>query len=165
MRKLLLEATKLAGVQAEEIKPEDDEPDSDLEFVGVPEESNVGESQSNGRAERSVQLVKGQLRTMKLALEDKLQRQIPCSHPIIAWMIEYSALLISKYQPGDDGKTKWERMHGQPARERLPEFGETVLFVLPKHARRDADPRWMFGVISAEPRLPTNMLWPLPAVR
>ena len=84
----------------------------------------VGESQSNGLAERAMQTVEGQLKCMKLALEDRLQCSIPCSHPIMSWVVEYAAMLINKYQPsGDDAITRRERLHGQPANERLQTFG------------------------------------------
>ena len=37
--------------------------------IAVPENSAVGKSQSNGKAERTVQMVKDQIRTVKMALE------------------------------------------------------------------------------------------------
>ena len=60
-------------------------------------------------------------------LEDRLGVGIPCHHPIVAWILEYNAILLTKYQPGIDGLTAYERFRGQPAREKLPEFGETIL--------------------------------------
>lgn len=53
IRKHIFEAVKLAGVQAEELKMEDlEDSEPDAEAAAVPEESHVGESQRNGRAER-----------------------------------------------------------------------------------------------------------------
>lgn len=129
IRKLIFEAVKLARVQAEELKKEDlDDSESDVEPAAVPEESHVGESQSNGRAERSVQIIKAQFRTMKLELEDKLQCRIPCSHPILTWLVEYCSMLVTKFQVGEDGKTGYQRLHGQASRDRLPNVCETIMF-------------------------------------
>ena len=48
------------------------------EYLGaVPEPSAVDESQSNGRAERSVQRFEDKARTFKAALESRLQSGIP----------------------------------------------------------------------------------------
>ena len=104
IRKMLQAAIRLAGVHGhlasdEEVGQEDDV------VVAVPEESHVGESQSNGIAERAVQAVEGQVLTMKLNLEARLQMSIPCHHPLMAWLVEYAGMRLSKYQPGEDGKT------------------------------------------------------------
>ena len=48
--------------------------------ITVPENSAVGSSASNGRAERTSQIVEDQLRTMNAALERRLQLQVPSSH-------------------------------------------------------------------------------------
>ena len=50
-------------------------------LVAVPEHSHAGESQSNGLAERAVQMIEDQARTVKLALEDEFQWVIPIEHP------------------------------------------------------------------------------------
>ena len=82
LRTMLKEAIKMAGVKGEEPSPDDPDSDSEAEpIIGVPEQSHVGESQSNGLAERAIQTIEGQVRCMKLALEDRLQCSIPCSHP------------------------------------------------------------------------------------
>ena len=101
----------------------------------VPENSAVGESQSNGRAESAVKEIEGHLRTLKGALESRIQRRIPTSHPIIRWMIEHSATTLNNYALHDDGSsvtTAYEQLHGKKASEKLAEFGERVLFWIPK---------------------------------
>ena len=134
-------AMPMADWDAKRNPPDDD----DDVPVAVPEESMPGESRSNGLAERAVQSIEDKLRTTKTALEDRISSNIPCSHPIMAWMVEYVALLVAKYQPGEDGLTGYARLHGQNARERLPEFGETILFYVPVRSRGKMDPRWRFG--------------------
>ena len=41
-----------------------------------PEESPVGESQSNGEIERAIQTIQGQVRAVKLALESRYQCKV-----------------------------------------------------------------------------------------
>ena len=56
------------------------------EWVGaVPENSAVGESQSNGRAERSVQRLEDHVRTLLAELEDQLGIQLRPGSPIVSW--------------------------------------------------------------------------------
>ena len=114
--------------------------------VGVPETSSPGESQSNGAAERAVRSIEDQLRTMKLALESHINAKIPCQHPIIAWMILYASHLLTKELVGEDGLTGYERLHGQRAEDRVPEFGEVIYFYVPKRCRAKLDPVWRVGV-------------------
>ena len=95
IRKFLFEAVKLAGVHAEEASPDDVDSESDTDCAAAPDESHVGESQSNGGAERSAQVVKGQVRTLKLCLEDRLQRRITLPHPLCTRLVEHSAILIT----------------------------------------------------------------------
>ena len=83
MLSLIWEAIKHAGFEkyAEEEDPEEEE-EPELQLA-VPEESAPGESQSNGGAEWPIKIVEDQARTLKLALEDRIQRQIYCSHPAV----------------------------------------------------------------------------------
>ena len=71
--------------------------------VPVPEFSAVGESASNGRAERAVQMVEDQLRVGKLALEGRIGAKIPSSHPVIRWMIKHYVDVIDKYSINKTG--------------------------------------------------------------
>ena len=51
----------------------------------IPENSPKGESQSNGDIENAIKQVEGQIRTMKIALESRLQVKIGPGHPILAY--------------------------------------------------------------------------------
>ena len=161
IRSMLSSVVKLAGVKAHLLAPEDPDDESSPPAMtctnapaassmdvpaAAPEESHVGESRSNGLAERAIQSVTSQVRCMKLALEDRIHQTIPSHHPILTWMVEYASMLISKYQPGEDGMTPYQRLHGQPIRERLPEFGETVLWFVPARLGSSLGPKWRFGV-------------------
>ena len=48
------------------------------------------EPQSNGSVENAVQLVKGMVRTLMLALEARIQGEVPVMHPIMLWLVEHA---------------------------------------------------------------------------
>ena len=86
-----------------------------IEFAGIgEEESAVGESQSNGLVERAIQDVQAQTRTIKMALEWRYGgEKIKEEHPILPWLIRYSAMLINITRKGEDGRTAYERRRGK----------------------------------------------------
>ena len=108
------------------------------EWVGaVPVNSAVGEPQSNGRAERAVQAIEDQVRTLLGELEERIGMQLKPDAPVLSWLIEYAAVLINKYRPqAVTGKTAYEFLHGAQASERLAYFGERVFFLAPKEAKQ-----------------------------
>ena len=61
-----------------------------------PEQSAVGESASNGTAERTVQLFEDQLRTLKGALEARLGSRLPNVHPVMDWLIQHVASIFNR---------------------------------------------------------------------
>jgi len=75
----------------------------------VPENSAVGESESNGAVERAIQTVEGQIRTMKDALEHKIGQEVPPDAMVITWMVAYASTLIRRCLVGRDGKTAHQR--------------------------------------------------------
>ena len=71
------------------------------------------DSQSNGVIERAIQGVEGMVRTMKFALEKRLNTTFESSHPVMAWIIEHAAETLNRYQVGEDGRTAYELTQGQ----------------------------------------------------
>ena len=92
------------------------------------EHSRVGDSASNGRVERCIQELGGQVRTLRVALEERLRTTIPLSHPIVPWLIRHSADILNKCQVREEGKTSFELIKGRACIEPLAEFGEYVYF-------------------------------------
>ncbi len=102
----------------------------DLEQM-TKEDPATYDSQSNGGTEVGVRLVRGMLRTVKLCLEQRLDKYIPVDHPIMAWMVEHVTLLLNALVRGDDGATAWARVRGRAFAQQLLGFGETVLYRYP----------------------------------
>ena len=94
----------------------------------VPEESPVGNSQSNGAIERAIQTWKGQVRTLKDALESRIVANIDPSSKIMCWLVEYAATLMRRCSLGPDGRTAYQKMKGRVSKRGLVEFGEKVWY-------------------------------------
>ena len=84
-----------------------------VEGKTIPEESPVGSSGSNGRVERGVQSIEGQLRALLLAFEGRIGRRLDVQEKIVMFMPEYAAYLINRLEVGKDGKTSYERTKGE----------------------------------------------------
>ena len=110
------------------------------------EQSPVGESASNGKAERRVQVVEDLLRTLKAALQGRLKAKIPMAHPIMKWLIEHTASILNRFVVGDDGQTAYQRLHGRRANKKAAEFAEKVLYYVPRRLRTKMMLRWRVGL-------------------
>ena len=110
------------------------------------------DSRANGSVENACRQLKGQLRTLTLGLEQRIQKRIPPEHPIMSWLVEHCAWLLTARLRGEDGKTAHQRVRGRPFAKKLVEFGERVLYKLPiKGPRADEratlEPRWKHGLM------------------
>ena len=120
--------------------------DTEVTHTAAPEMTHPGESQSNGLAERSVGLWEDQFRTLKHALELKLKYRLPLSHPVTAWLVEHTAWVMNKFHLDSEGRTAYGRLHGREGHERVCEFGERVMWYVPKKIRAKMDQRWRYGI-------------------
>ena len=110
------------------------------------EQSPVGESQSNGVAERQLQAVEDLLRTMRGALMHRLQCRITATHLIFQWLVMHVASVMNRYVVGGDGRTAFQRLHGRRASSKAVEFGERVFYYIPKKLRAKMSLRWRLGM-------------------
>jgi hypothetical protein len=103
------------------------------------ENSPVGESQSNGTAERAAQAAGEHIRVVKLALESKVGIRFPAIRPIVSWIAKRAADMINKFHVGPDGKTSYEIMKGEKYSRSLVEFGEKIFFGRGKLSKNKLD--------------------------
>ena len=80
-------------------------------------------------AEKTVQEVEGQARTLKMALEGCLRCSIPSETPVIMWLIEHAGDLMNRFRVGDDGRTPRERNTGKQDTPMMAEFGESIMYL------------------------------------
>ena len=98
-------------------------------FEAAPEVSAVGESASNGKAERAVQTFEDQLRTLKSALDSRLKRRVPVNHPLMNWLVEHTANVINRYAVTADGTTPHQALHDTRSTLKVVESAEQVFFM------------------------------------
>lgn len=89
----------------------------------------VGESESNGRVENAIRRVQEKTRVPRRQLEQNMNVKLPDSSPVMPWMVRWAAALLSKYSRGDDGKSAYERLHGEKCVTPLVPFGESILYL------------------------------------
>ena len=108
------------------------------------EQSRVGDSNSNGRVERSIQDLKGLIRTLRSATEEKTGEKIHLEDPIVPWMVRHAGHLITRFRVRENGRTSFQMMKGRRSNSKLVPFGETVLFKIPKTEKKtgDSEDRW-----------------------
>ena len=74
-----------------------------------------------------------------------MPKPFSCDHPIVHWLFEHAAGVLSKYVIDGEGRTPYGKLHGREARERLCEFGVRFLFDVPKQSRAKTGVRWRYG--------------------
>ena len=96
------------------------------------ENFRIGDSNSNGKIERTIREVKGMIRTLRSALEGNIKEKITLADQVVPWLVRHAAYLITRCRVGKDGKTAMQRIKGRKISAPMVEFGESILFKLPK---------------------------------
>ena len=120
-----------------------------LEFdLEVPDEESMAyDSQSNAEAEISIQVVQGQIRTLKAQLEHRIGQAIAMDSPILPWLVMHAGANLNRFSQGKDGYTAHRRLRGRAFNRPVTEFGECVWYYKPnKKQRGKIEPRWADGV-------------------
>ena len=78
------------------------------------EHSPPYDPQANGEIEQAVGAVKGKSRTIVHALEQRIGRKVPPTHPIMTWLMENVAAGMCRRNRGGDGMTPYRRVQGRP---------------------------------------------------
>ena len=103
------------------------------------DDARVGDSNSNGKIEKCVRELKGQIRTLRSALSEKISTNLDIDSPIMPWMIRHTAYIVTRCKVQEDGRTAFQRMKGRKTTVPLLPFGETMLFKMPKTNRNLGD--------------------------
>ena len=101
---------------------------------------------SNGHVERAHQSVQGQVRTMKIRLEEVYGIKLTPQHVLVPWLVRHAAWVLTHYLIKDDGRTAFGRLRGKEYKADIVEFGEQVWFKDPAKAHAKFDERWASGV-------------------
>ena len=113
----------------------------------IPINSPLGESACNGRVGNAIRRVQEKTRVLRHQLEHCIGEILLDQLPIMAWMARWAAELISKYVPGDDGKTPYGRIRKERCMVPLANVGEVVMYLPMKIARESkGTPARKFGI-------------------
>ena len=94
----------------------------------MPEESPVGESSANGRAEEAGKRARDQARVLKDQIENKCGGKMNIDGDVMQWLVRWAAMIQTRFKVGGDGKTAWERMKGKKCDREVVPFGETIWY-------------------------------------
>ena len=91
-------------------------------------QTEVHNSQAGGGAERAIQTIRKQTRTLKLSMEIRLQHTIAQDAPIMTWIPRHAAWLYNRFQKTDlGGLTPYEKVRMVKYQRPLVELGESVV--------------------------------------
>ena len=86
----------------------------EITTAGTTEEhSRVGDSSPNGRVERAIQEIGGLVRTMKIALGERLKKRISVCHAVTPWIIRHACTTTNSFTVRDNGRTSHELIKGR----------------------------------------------------
>ena len=91
--------------------------------------SAAHDSKGNGFVEMAIQVVEGQICTLKSALESRLGGKLPMDAHVLPWLVEHAGTLLNMFELGDDGKVPVQRLRGRKIHSPLMEFWESVQFM------------------------------------
>ena len=78
--------------------------------------------------------MKARARTLWLDVCSRIGEEINIEHPIVEWLVQYAAELISRYTPREPfGKTARERWKGSKSNRPLACFGECIWYLPAEH--------------------------------
>ena len=63
-----------------------------------------GSKGSNGIVERAVQSTEQYLRTLKSALDERMNVRIDTKHPVLIWLCEYAGYMMNRVEVSVDGE-------------------------------------------------------------
>ena len=93
----------------------------------IPQSPPAYDPAANGAAEHAVQDVMGQIRAIKIGLEQRTKTKISTNGPVVQWIVEHSTTTINIGLVGHDGKVPRQRMLGKTSAKPILEIGEQVL--------------------------------------
>ena len=102
-----------------------------------------------GRVEDAGKRVRDQARVLKDQVEYKCRGKIGLDSDVMQWLVRWSAMVITRFKVGKDGKTAWERMKGKRCDLEVVPFGEKVWYKkLKESGAKDnkMESRWEEGI-------------------
>ena len=102
--------------------------------------------QAHGSIGKMQKTLFGQVRALRLQLQDRLGIEITSNDGIFPWIVKHSHFLLNRYMTHEDGQTSYFRIWKEDYQTGLCEFGETVLFRMPGKLCDKVDTAWYEGI-------------------
>lgn len=121
---------------------QDDLRGQNKDLIIIPENTPVGDSASNGIAERAVEEVHGYIRTLVKDLEEHIGFRVTHDMPIYHWLVRHVGTILTRVKVHSiTGLTAYERMKRKPSHAIMMPIGEAILYQASAKARtrRSAD--------------------------
>ena len=114
----------------------------------VPQESPVKESKCNGKMEKAIQNLEGQMRTLRCAIESETGVWVHPRSRMYNYMLHWACTILTRYRVARWGKTPFQTLTGHQCSRPIAPFGTPVLWkeTLKNHERDKGDTDWHQGV-------------------
>ena len=97
---------------------------------------------SNARVEEANKAVEGMTRTIMSCVATRYEVEVPTGHPVG----QHAAWLLDRFQPGEDGLTRYHRQHQRNCQRVFLPFTENVLWHDPGPHSLKLRSKWSHGV-------------------
>ena len=114
----------------------------------VPQESPVKESQCNGKMEKAIQNLEGQMRTLRCAIESETGVWVHPRSRMYNYMLHWACSILTRYRVTSWGRTPFQTLTGHQCSRPIAPFGTSVLWkeVLKGTERKKGDTDWHKGI-------------------
>ena len=107
-------------------------------------------SQAQGRIERFQSNRDGTNQNTESQLQQNYDRTSTSKHPIVPWLVRYTAYLLNRYATHADGNASFFRRWNKDHRTPLCEFRETAQYLLPTMKQLPKTEQRFFGCPSRQ---------------
>ena len=90
----------------------------------LPEETIPESHASLGALEGCHNLLEGQIRALRLDVEDRFGSIVGVTHQCVPWLVRHATWLLNRFQRRQNGATAFENLKGESYKKPLMHFGE-----------------------------------------
>ena len=112
----------------------------------LPEETIPESHASLGALEGWHGLLQGQIRALRLDVEERLGSVVDTTHQCLPWLVRHASWLLNRFQRRQNGATAFENLKRVSYNKPLVQFGERCHWLEAERITHKFDPRWGFRV-------------------
>ena len=112
----------------------------------LPEETVPESHASLGALEGWYSLLQGQIRALRLDVEERLRSVVGTTHQCLPWLVRHASWLLNRFQRRQNGATAFENLKRVSYKKPLLQFGERCHWLEAERITHKYDPRWGIGV-------------------